>query len=156
MGPPFVFPVDKGFKREYRTFNQFVIYLARKIHAGYDEYHDVAKHRTRRVFFMEKPTKFKITIPQIKNGLWHASVISGEFKRKTVASVYRYIERKLTHLFGRHPETKTAVYVKDGRYHNNGEYTNLDSAMYALTAFLEDHLNKEFRDGRYRKYKNHL
>ena len=105
--------------------------------------------------------RVKVEIPQEKGDTWRVGAQNPDSKnlnmakRKDVTLVYRWVERKIIKYFGkssRPAKRKTVIYVKDGQYHNDGEYTRPDEALYALTAFLEDYLNKGFRDGRYKKY----
>lgn len=101
--------------------------------------------------------KVKIEIPQSDTEPWKvATALQGKparfSKKKTAVSAYTFVERRISRFLGTSQDHRTAVWVQDGQLHNDGEYQDVDTALYALTAFLEDHLNKDFRDGRYKKY----
>ena len=72
-------------------------------------------------------------------------------KRKDITSAYRWAEKKIIKYFPKFTvstKIKTAVYVRDGHYHNDGEYENPKEALYALTCFLEDYLGEGLKQDR--------
>ena len=118
---------------------------------------------------MHNSLRVKIEIPQEKNKPWKvAAVHPGKAIRlsnkRTAISCYRFAENRIKKFF-KVPRNinanivrpvfrggKTVVYIKDGIYHNDGEYTDFKSTLFALTAFLEDHLKRSFVYTRLIKY----
>lgn len=98
-----------------------------------------------------------IKIPQSSTDPWifnvHNSIHAGASgKRKTAVSVYRLVENRFKRFFTATQGGKTVVCVKDGSYHNDGEYTTLSGALYALSCFLEDYLTESFYRDRIKRY----
>jgi hypothetical protein len=116
--------------------------------------------------------RIKIEIPQKSGTPWKVATAlpghSARFsKKKTAISAYRFAENRIikflkgiktskaSHSLALSHKGKTAqvaVWVSEGQYHNDGEYSDHKSALYALVAFLEDYLTKAFKEGRYKKY----
>ena len=101
--------------------------------------------------------KVRIDIPQKKEEQWKVAVATpGKSvrlsRKKTAVSAYTFVERRIKRFLATPERHKTAVWVQDGQYHNDGEYTDHKTALYALTCFLEENLNKAFLTDRMKKY----
>jgi len=106
---------------------------------------------------MTNTLKIKIEIPQETKDSWKvATALMGKparfSKKKTSVSAYRFVESRIKRFLGTSHDHKTVVWVQDGQYHNDGEYTDVNTALYALTCFLEDYLTLAFKNNRIKKY----
>jgi len=104
--------------------------------------------------------KIKITIPQT-GPRYGIQADHGVGHRNSPVLAYRYAERRLEKFFksGGHMAYVLVDYGeflnnqgKMANFHNDGDYFDFRSAMYALTCFLEDQLPLAYKKDKEKKY----
>ena len=104
---------------------------------------------------MNKTLHVRIEIPK-RDKKWRVICSTSNnpqpYKKNSAGVAYALVERKIRSFLSLGVGHKTVVSVKDGQYHNFGEYTDYKMALFALAAFLEDYLSKQTLALKYKKY----
>ena len=95
--------------------------------------------------------KIKITCPT-EDRKWKVSFGNTPSYRKTVTSIFKLVERKLNSGVGM--KEKTSIQVNYDHSTFNESLVSLDARylLYTLVCFLEDYLEKDFLNKKYKEY----
>lgn len=110
-------------------------------------------------FMVMKTISIKITVPQ-KKDKWKIQIGRSVYKRSDAVIAYNLVERKVKRFLASPSDTKTSLTVDYGvlyplepnDWKNEGCYTLVNEMLYALSCFLEDHVNKGFLTSKRKSY----